>query len=371
MRLHIAHNEKIIERCINNFEAVYPGGNKWIVFNNASENDYVLEHNYVIKCDPDSKLFWESVGDALQYEKIIIHYLSIDSAKFVSQISHPSIYWIEWGGDLYNGLLNQRGFQLYFDKNIEWKIFGHQMPRTLYWMYKKWKSYRYNHYYYLAIRQIKYFVPDSMYDEYPLFLYYYPEFSHLQYRDFFYYPIDEILGWNFEKIYCTGSNIIIGNSASLTGNHIEAFNIISTLNLNNRSIIAPLSYGPSKYVDYVCDKGKELFGDSFVPVLEFMPIEQYNLLLCNARIFIYNNYRQEAVGNIIIALYLGGKVFLNKRNPLLSFYKSLGIIIFDLDTLTLPEGLTPISRSEVVSNREILHKTYSRNRLLSLIRTNM
>ena len=39
--------------------------------------------------------------------------------------------------------------------------------------------------------------------------------------------------------------------------------------------------------------------------------------LLSADVFIYGNWRQEAVGNILIALFIGGKVFLDEKNPLL------------------------------------------------------
>lgn len=370
MRLHLAHNEKIIERCINNFEEVFPGENKWIILNTTGK-DYVQNHRNVVKCNPDSKCFWENLGKISQYDKIIIHYLSSDIARFICKISHPSIYWIEWGGDLYNGLLSRRGFQLYYDKDIEWKILGHRMPKFLfnmYWGINSWKS---NKLFMRAIKKIRYFVPDSMYDEYPLLMNYYPELNHLQYRGFFYYPIDEVLGENYNSRYSKDKNIIVGNSASLTGNHSEVFQLLSNLDLFNRKVIVPLSYGPKLYVDYVVERGEKLLQDRFEPIVNYMSLQDYNTLLESANIFIYNNYRQEAVGNILVALYLGGKVFLNKRNPLLKFYKSIGLHLFEIDDLYAPDAFASLSSDSIEENRSLLMKTYSRERLLTLIRTNM
>ena len=102
-----------------------------------------------------------------------------------------------------------------------------------------------------------------------------------------------------------------------------------------------------------------------------MPLEKYNCLLESASAFIYNNYRQEAVGNILVALFLGGRVYLNKKNPLLTFYKSLGLSIFEIDEFDSKNTITPLSDEEREKNRKILMELYSRDRLLSLIKNNM
>lgn len=370
MRLHIAQNEKVIGRCIDNFELIFPGDNKWIIMTSDNQRDYVGEKKNITKCDYNSPLFWNTIGDITQYDKIIIHFLTEKSARFVCKINHPNIYWIEWGADLYNDMLQYKGYQLYEDRNTPRKFGRYRWLGPFYHTIHRFKLYYKQKKYLKAAKKIKFFVPDSMYDEYPLLLKYYPELNHLQYRDFFYYPINEILGKEFDDYYSKGSNIIIGNSASLTGNHKEILKLLSTLNLQDRKVIIPLSYGVTTYGNYIENYSRSILGERVVVLREYLSLNNYNDILKSANIFIYNNYRQEAVGNILVALYMGGKVFLNSRNPLLKFYKSLGLVIYEVDDLKRTDGFKPLEENEIKNNREILLKYYSRERQLNLIRTN-
>lgn len=372
MRLHIANNEKIINRCIANFEEVFPGDNKWVILPNSRNKDYVGNNSHVVKCNYDTDVFWQSVGDVSQYKKIIIHCLSENKAKFVCKINHPCIYWIEWGQDLYQSLLECKGYQLYSEKDTMWRLSKHQyLPLALYEIGRRYKMKKTAALYVAAAKKMKYFVPDSMYDEYPLLLQYYPELNHLEYREFFYYPIDEVLNVDDMKCEELGPNIVLGHSASCSCNHIEAMRWLREINLAGKKIITPISYNSRANAQYVVQKGKELLGDLFYPINDYMSLDNYNKLLKTASFFIYNNYRQEAVGNILVALYLGGKVFLNKKNPLLNFYRNIGLKLYSEDELLSLNGLKPMTKNDVQRNREILLKHYSRNRQLSLIKDNM
>jgi len=42
-------------------------------------------------------------------------------------------------------------------------------------------------------------------------------------------------------------NILLGNSATYTNNHLDCFEVISKIDLNNRKIICPLNYGDKEH----------------------------------------------------------------------------------------------------------------------------
>ena len=221
-----------------------------------------------------------------------------------------------------------------------------------------------------AAKKVKYFVPDSMYDEIELLKQYYPELSHLRYKNFFYYPIDEVVQPELFNKRCQGTNIIIGNSASTSGNHELVFDILKDINLKGRKVICPLSYGNQKYADYIESIGHNIWGDFFEGLRTFMPLEQYNSTLMSANTFIYGNWRQEAVGNILVSLFIGGRVFLDIRNPLYSFYQRNGLVIFPLNTLSYKDIQEPLDVSIVERNRKILIEMYSKEKLYTLIHDN-
>lgn len=373
MILHIMPDEKIINRTIYFFESVFPQQSKYIVLLPSEKKTpskvTVRKDVPVVGAHYDSPDFWKQIGKIDLYDRIVIHFLSYDSARFVNKINHSCIYWIEWGADLYNGFLYRRGFKLYNDERTVCKL---KHPNLRYGLYKLLnRLYTYKQYKecYKAVKKIKYFVPDSMYDEYPMFLNYYPEFTHLQYKNFFYYPIDEILGALYNQSYSLGNNVLIGNSCSYTNNHLHILNVLSQKGVK-ADIMAPLSYGgDERYKQCVIRLGVELFGDSFHPIEDFMSIDDYNKLLLSCNSFVFGSLRQEAVGNILIALYIGGRVYLQSSNPLLKFYKSLGLIIFSMDEIAPSKVLEKMSIIDVEANRRILDEKYSSDKMKQLIRS--
>ena len=153
---------------------------------------------------------------------------------------------------------------------------------------------------------------------------------------------------------------MVNHSASVSGNHAGVFKRLSELELGTKKIIVPVSYGNKTYASYLEDLGASLFGPKAIMIKEFMELSKYNELLCDCNVFIYGHYRQEAVGNILVALYLGGKVFLYERNPLYGFYKSLGLNLFSIDADLNSESIrTKLSVDQINENKRILNDYYS------------
>lgn len=371
MRLHILPDEKIIDRTIETFEHVFPGDNKYYIISTTGVFNHVdLEKRNVFPITSvKNDEFWSQIGDVSSYSSIIIHYLNNSAVYFLNHIKHPNIYWIEWGYDLFNNLLEPRGFKLYTEgEGIERFVYNSKISLFLHrycsFIYPRRSVKR-------AISKVRYFVPDSMYDEYPLFLSYYPQYKNLVYKEFFYYPIDQVVNEKIRGEKCKGNNIVVGNSCSFTGNHIEIIKRLSTLGLHDRKIKFPINYaGSDEYRKYVIEVGNSLLGDMFEPLTIFMTLDEYNNYLLDASYFIYNNYRQEAVGNILVALFIGGKVFLSDNSPLLRFYKNLGLIIYPVSDITQESLNKPMEITDIITNRSIIEKEYSLKRLYELVKQN-
>jgi len=103
--------------------------------------------------------------------------------------------------------------------------------------------------------------------------------------------------------------ILLGNSATVTNRHEEALGWLERYKNNDIRIICPLSYGDMEYGNRVEDYGRSIFGENFIPIRNYMGIDEYSLLLNSVDIAIYNNNRQQATGNIEILGYLGKKIF--------------------------------------------------------------
>ena len=173
-----------------------------------------------------------------------------------------------------------------------------------------------------------------------------------------YYPL-EVLFKGIENVKVRGENILLGNSASFTNNHIEAFNFLKGINLEDRKIIMPLSYGDKVYGEKVDEIGKSIFGSKLESIFHFIPLSEFNELLSTCNVVIMNHYRQQAVGNIIATLWMGAKVYLNEKNTFYHYLKRIGVYVYSIEKDLISSGLyvlKGLDEEQVNHNREILKK---------------
>jgi len=114
-----------------------------------------------------------------------------------------------------------------------------------------------------------------------------------------------------EKAAGAPLRILLGNSATATNRHEDAFRLLSKYKNENIEIYAPLSYGNKDYGDRIEAAGKEIFGDKFIAMRDFMDRDKYMDFLGTVDIAVFAHDRQQAVGNIMPLLYLGKKVYIS------------------------------------------------------------
>jgi hypothetical protein len=111
-------------------------------------------------------------------------------------------------------------------------------------------------------------------------------------------------------------NIQIGNSASHNNQHIEAIEMLKKYKSENIKIYVPLSYGDKDYALKVIKYGKECFGEKFIAITNFMNPEEYSKFLRKIDIAIFNNDRQQALGNLFALSYLGTKIYIRNNTSM-------------------------------------------------------
>lgn len=360
MKLHLVNDEKIINRTIGEFEKVFPRENLWVVANRATDFKLVENRDNVM-----ARGEFLSKQKEEHFEEIYIHLLNPRKISLLSKIDlkGSKVYWIVWGLDLYNKLLVPKGFRLFAEGNSINK--GHKIAGFFKNLCRKKEARK-------TIRfisdHIDYIVTDTTEIDYDYLIRYYPELRNKRWKDFFYYPIDVILNEELMRSETNGTDIMIGNSASATNNHEYVIDILSRLDTKGRRIVVPLSYsGKKAYVKEIIRKGNASFGEAFHPLLKFMPLEDYNRQQASTSVAIFGNLRQEAIGNIIIALYLGAKVFLIKSNPVYEWAQRHGLKVYDLECITQEDLDTPLDSQTRQRNREILKSLYTRERMHELI----
>lgn len=155
-------------------------------------------------------------------------------------------------------------------------------------------------------------------------------------------------------------NILVGNSALPTNNHLDAFGLLYKYSEQNIKIICPLSYGIPEYGRQVQENGQRLFGEKFHAITQFMPVGDYLTLLREVDIAVFSHTRQQAMGNTIALLGEGKTVFLNPGTTQWDFFMEKKIQVCDLQSFSLQ--LLPESRAN--ANREIIRCYFSEENLI-------
>ena len=198
--------------------------------------------------------------------------------------------------------------------------------------------------------------------------------NNIRYLPYNYYSIEETLG-ALKEANTTGNNIFLGNSATIENNHIEALLQLKHLNVGEQKVIIPLSYG-SPWVRNMCLKaGNWLFKSNFLPLLTFIPREEYNATMLDCSVMIQPHLREQAHGNILTGLWLGMRVYLSEKGIDYAHFKQLGCHVYSIESdlqKNNDSALLPLSESERQHNRKILLDTYGKeniqNNLITIVK---
>lgn len=401
MILHLANDEKIIGRTIEIFEEVFPFSNLWVITNRSRKKDLSIiqptpktEHlllgrkeflkdikgnisAVMERCGESSGLPNNNLpenGLSGSRVNILIHLLNPRKINIVKQIQkalpatcNVKIYWIIWGLDLYNKLLAPAGFDMFTQDNrysgLLDKGFG---------IFNRIGAAREAKSTVKFIEQsVDYIVTDTTESDYLQLVKYYPRLAAKPWKDFFYYPIDTILGELYYRPLPDSSckeTVMVGNSASRTNNHKYLLALLSQFDLRGKKVVVPLSYsGRARYVNEVVAYGKKEV-EGFVPLMKFMPLDEYNRLQSSTAVALFGNLRQEAIGNIMIALYMGAKVFLFESNPVYEWAAMHNLKVYPMSALSQVELDTLLPVEDAEHNRSVLRELYSKRRMIQLIK---
>lgn len=155
-------------------------------------------------------------------------------------------------------------------------------------------------------------------------------------------------------------NILVGNSADPTNNHVDVFKKIKDFDLGDRLVYVPLSYsGTKEYIDFVIEKGKEYLGENFRPLTGYLPLDDYNEIIASCGFVIFNHVRQQGLGNIMTMGYLGAKIFMDHQSPIYKYLKNEGMILFETAELNEVSIVGSLGQKEYENNRQVLYNAYS------------
>ena len=183
-----------------------------------------------------------------------------------------------------------------------------------------------------------------------------PEVIEFQYG---YYNVEPSVGVNR-----AAGPILVNNSATATGNHVEVFRWLHNIGVHS-DLIVPLNYGDSPaYLDFVKEEGKKILGDRFKPILDFMPKDEYFKYISQCTHMVMGHNRQQALGNIIWGLSAGLKLFFWKRSPVYRQYKKMGFEIYSIDDATGDDFMTCLSPESQKHNANLVMKNFGKEAML-------
>jgi hypothetical protein len=155
----------------------------------------------------------------------------------------------------------------------------------------------------------------------------------------------------------TSSKILVGNSTDPSNQHAQIFEILKNNKMEPSKVYSILSYGRyDDYKNFVIKLGSILFGENFIPIIEFLDLQKYLNLLDQVDFVIFNHERQEAMGATIQLLSLGKPIFFNPKSPAFKSLKRRGYIVFSNEELVNFKNINTIDLS---INRQLLIKEYS------------
>lgn len=123
--------------------------------------------------------------------------------------------------------------------------------------------------------------------------------------------------------------IQLGNSATETNHHIEIIEKLAKYKGEAFKLYVPLSYGDPQYAEKVIKIGYKYLGEQFIPITDYMSYEKYCELLSKMTVVIHNHYRQQGLGNIVMALQYGSKIYMNTFSPSWSAFHKQGYVLYD------------------------------------------
>ena len=346
---HIGPDSQFVKFAASLFESVAPGSNEYIILSDLSRDR--LRHpidrgrTYVV---PPSRLGAFQIPSKVRNTDVIIaHSMTPHAALAFAATGRRAIkVWSGWGYDYYGsdessdeGLLGPLTLELATKLTA-----AH--PRTKSRVTRKLAS----NLIHAAAAKSDYFsaIPEDL----SIFTSRFPEFKG-SYTQLNYVDVATAFAPGSDSAW--SNDIMVGNSASYTNNHLEAFEALARVGTGDRRIVVPLSYGQPAYRKAVIARGTQLFGSSFAPLVELLPLNEYLSTIADCGIVLMNHKRQQAVGNIGAALYRGAHVFLDGSNPMTDFLKSRGAIFgttSDLESRGLPKAHLP--QCAVAMNRRML-----------------
>lgn len=375
--LHLIIDHQVIERTLGVYEKVFPGMNDVVVFN----KDAVYRH---LKVNAAYQLVRINEGyevgkefDFSEYDHIIAHFMTMDMIDFLkSAPNEMDVTWEIYGADLYNQFLVPLGTKIYYSDTIRYQKYS--------W-FRRYVPSIFN--YLRELKGVKYQSKKNIKKQFDFIS---SRVNHIQYccrydaviveeyskrripsYEIFNYSLDNVLGELKDYEFFEGEDILIGNSASYSNNHLYILECLKDKKIPG-NLILPLSYGGSvKYADDVQNIFETTYSGRVDTLRDYLPLHEYNKIFTRLKSMILSAWRQESQGTAIMGLYLGVKVFMSNKSPLFKWFKDCGFLVFSLEEANESDFIEGLGIDQKHWNRSLVLSRYSDDRVEQAFRSNI
>jgi hypothetical protein len=368
--LHLIFDDKFIDRAIDLFERASPEQHHFLLDKPSKSYQLKYIRRNLDKIDIEvrgSKDYFEKLN-SYKPELVVIHSLNYFHAHLINTFfTNTKVIWIFWGAEVYDYLREFRNqnfrrntkkiaFRYILKNNVRnllRPVFFRLKNPHVSWNFSKYKAFKKIDGLALAHRNEFDLLKNSL--DLACTLHW-----------FTYYSIEYLISKELMSTKVNGNNILIGNSATPSNNHLDILKQLKTdIKIRDRKLVIPLSYGLPWYKDKIIQIGKELFPNNLHTLTHFMPLLEYNQVVLNCNVVIMGHIRQQAVGNLIVSFWIGSLVFLDERNPLYNYFSDLGLIIFSIQKdLKLIEDNKILTDKEIQTQRSILLTYYREDKVV-------
>lgn len=148
-------------------------------------------------------------------------------------------------------------------------------------------------------------------------------------------------------------NILLGHSAFEYNNHILGLNLLQKYKSKRIKIYCPLSYGSYEYGNYIINLGKNMYGENFIPLKQFMEQSKYYNFLKIIDIAVFPMTRLAAETTLLYLSTNGVKIYTNAE--ILNYLKIEDIIAEDILNINYQ------SFDEFIANTKVKHTMCNMN----------
>jgi hypothetical protein len=365
MNLHLFHSNNFIKET------------QHVLRKHADENIYIVVDKGVN--NKIENVIYLKKEDTIRYivnnkpKRIIIHYLDAKKINIILKSKFCGvIHWSSWGADLYMPYFKFNYLKLFdidtyaflkknkLTRNINIMVrtpnYFRPLLLLIYRVVKRKKhDYQIIESFIPKIDTCSFVIPTEY--EFVNNNLFKMKYIPLVYGDLEFLLSDFIKNNTFEAL---GDKIIVGNSGTPSNNHPTVYNKLK----NKYKIVSPITYGDEKYID----KLKNEYKNSPIEFIEkHLALTDYVKFLKSCNTMIINTHRQQAVGNVIMGIYLGMRVYLNTKNKLYYFLKSLDVNVYDFETDFDIYKNEPLNSKQIKKNRNNIKKYWSKENVDLLI----